>query len=451
MRRLYFATVAMALGACAFLQCSDDDDPVAPKPDASTDVSVQPPPPPPDSSVVVTNVDVTAHISGDARWTADHTYTLKGKIYVLSGTLTIEPGVKILGDDPTAMLVVTPDAKINAVGTAANPIVFTSAKPPGQRAANDWNGLQVGGKAPINNPPGDAGYPTQDFFVFDGGAVAPFGGTDSAHDCGKLKYVRFEFAFKGLFLGGCGTQTEVDFIETHRTVNDGVEIHGGTVNLKHVVASQWGDSALNWKAGWTGRLQFAAFIASGGEFHVKGDNGPILDASAAPQSNPTLYNTTMVGTGGVPGAATPPQQGILLRQGTGGKIFNAIVMKVADRPLDILGSGTVANAQSGSVDVRNSVFWDNSRQGATFPSEPDDEFAEEPFLFDGGRSNRAVDPALTDPQNLLTPSFKPQAGAPVLTGAATPPGDGFFDPAATFVGAIGATDWTTGWVAYPQN
>ncbi|MFH0899939.1 MAG: hypothetical protein V2A73_04845 [Pseudomonadota bacterium] len=35
--------------------------------------------------------------------------------------------------------------------------------------------------------------------------------------------------------------------------------------------------------------------------------------------------------------------------------------------------------------------------------------------------------------------------------AATPPSDGFFDTAATFVGAIGSQDWTAGWAAYPVN
>jgi hypothetical protein len=38
-----------------------------------------------------------------------------------------------------------------------------------------------------------------------------------------------------------------------------------------------------------------------------------------------------------------------------------------------------------------------------------------------------------------------------MTGGATPPADGFFDPTATFIGAMGVEDWTAGWTAYPQN
>jgi hypothetical protein len=39
----------------------------------------------------------------------------------------------------------------------------------------------------------------------------------------------------------------------------------------------------------------------------------------------------------------------------------------------------------------------------------------------------------------------------VRTNAATPDAAKGFDAAATFIGAIGADDWTVGWTEYPQN
>jgi hypothetical protein len=61
-----------------------------------------------------------------------------------------------------------------------------------------------------------------------------------------------------------------------------------------------------------------------------------------------------------------------------------------------------------------------------------------------------VDPALGAPYNVTAPSFAIQAGSPAATGGATPPSDGFFDTAATYVGAIApGADWTVGWTAYP--
>ena len=52
---------------------------------------------------------------------------------------------------------------------------------------------------------------------------------------------------------------------------------------------------------------------------------------------------------------------------------------------------------------------------------------------------------------VTAPVFKPLTDSPALTGGATPPGDGFFDVTATFVGAVGSTDWTAGWTAFPEN
>ena len=55
---------------------------------------------------------------------------------------------------------------------------------------------------------------------------------------------------------------------------------------------------------------------------------------------------------------------------------------------------------------------------------------------------------LTDAFNLTNPNFLPTSSSPVLTGAATPPSDGFFDESAIFVGAFGSTDWTAGWADF---
>jgi len=40
------------------------------------------------------------------------------------------------------------------------------------------------------------------------------------------------------------------------------------------------------------------------------------------------------------------------------------------------------------------------------------------------------------------------AGSPALTGAATPPNDGFFDISATFVGAFGSVNWMENWTDF---
>ena len=147
------------------------------------------------------NVDVTQDISANTTWTADKTYTLKGFIHVGNGaTLTIQPGTKIMGDFNTlgSSLFILRGAKINAVGTADNPIVFTSSRAAGQRQPGDWGGLILIGNAKINR----SGTVNVEGTGTDGTAIVSSknytlsysGGTADDDSSGTLSYVRVEFA-----------------------------------------------------------------------------------------------------------------------------------------------------------------------------------------------------------------------------------------------------------------
>ena len=80
-----------------------------------------------------------------------------------------------------------------------------------------------------------------------------------------------------------------------------------------------------------------------------------------------------------------------------------------------------------------------------------DNFDEDMSLLAPSLNNRQVDPLLSSASVVTAPVFKPLTDSPALMGGATPPGDGFFDVTATFVGAVGSTDWTAGWTAFPEN
>ncbi|MBI1227142.1 MAG: T9SS C-terminal target domain-containing protein, partial [Bacteroidetes bacterium] len=157
---------------------------------------------------VVVNSDITTNTT----WTSNNIYLLQnGCLYVTNNaTLTIEPGTIIKGD--AAALIVLRGSKIIADGTAEQPIVFTSAKPAGQRAPGDWGGLALLGKAPINVPGGEA--------TMEGGCdLSVYGGTDPNDNSGVLRYVRIEFAgipfqpnneLNSLTLGGVGSGTTIE-------------------------------------------------------------------------------------------------------------------------------------------------------------------------------------------------------------------------------------------------
>ena len=84
-----------------------------------------------------TVVNVTTDITVNTTWTADKTYKLTGLIYVRNNaTLTIQAGTLVKGvyTSSGTALIVAKGAKLNAIGTAAAPIVFTSGKTVAQQA-----------------------------------------------------------------------------------------------------------------------------------------------------------------------------------------------------------------------------------------------------------------------------------------------------------------------------
>lgn len=418
-------------------------------------------------------VDVTADIEGDATWAAGKDYYLEDNIFVRNGTLTIEPGVTIYGDQGTS-LVITSSAKIDAQGTKDAPIVFTSVMPEGSRAAGDWGGLVLLGKAPINVAGG-----TDNIEGFPAGTPGTeYGGTDETGSCGTLKYVRVEFAgfelspdneLNGISVGGCGSGTTMSYVQIHKGNDDGIECWGGAAKIDHFVISQPDDDGLDWDYGFHGDVQFLIVqqAATAGNNGFEADNnGDAHDAT--PRSNPTIWNATLIGSGADPGNAYKTQQGMLLRRGTAGSIHNVIVAHFADVAIDVADYATVqqAEASTPALNVTSTYFFDNandanmgwptdfdldSSSGVQNDCDSNDMncFDEAAYFSATGEMNSFADPQLEDETNLTAPNFAPKANAPVLTGGETPPSG--FDTSATFIGAIGTDDWTAGWTSFPAN
>lgn len=405
-------------------------------------------------------VDVANDINTDTTWTADTCYTLTDHIFVNNATLTIEAGTDIFGGAGTS-LVITTSAQIDAVGTACDPIIFTSGAGEGNRAPMDWGGVVLLGLAPINVTGG-----TNSIEGFAAGTPGiEYGGNSAAHNCGTMNYVRIEFAgfdladgdeLNSLTVGGCGTDTNLDYIQTHLGSDDGVEFFGGTAGIKHALITQTDDDGLDWGFGWTGNAQFVIVQQSPvtGNAAIEADNNE--DAfDNTPTSDPTIYNMTLVGSDLAPGTGLQEQFGMVLRRGTAAAIRNVIVMNFADYPIDVRDQSTVNQYDSGDLFVTNAIFFDNAGS-SSWPTSDDSEgdvkgeIDEEAIFIDDEDTNDIVDPELGDALNLTAPNFVPASGSPALTSGVAPSGS-FFDASATYVGAIGAIDWTAGWTAFPQD
>jgi hypothetical protein len=203
---------------------------------------------------------------------ATNPYLLKGQVFIPSGvTLTIPAGTVIKGDKATkAVLIVQPGGKLEAVGTAASPIVFTSAQAEGERDRGDWGGIVMLGNAFVNQstkPAIEGISPTQNYGSSIAEAATP--ATNATENSGTLKYVRIEYAgieltpnneTNSLTMGAVGSGTTVEYVQVSFGGDDGFEWFGGTVNARYLVSLSTWDDDFDTDFGWGGNVQFGLVV-----------------------------------------------------------------------------------------------------------------------------------------------------------------------------------------------
>ncbi len=383
-------------------------------------------------------------ITSDVTLTKNTVWILQQNVFVggnntQSATLTINPGTRIVGvggsGDQAAFLWIRRGSKIMAEGTPDNPIVMTGAS---EAAAGEWGGLLISGNAPVNGC--NEGVPVCEV-PFEAYVSEVYGGNNPADNSGVIKYTQIRFAgspvrqdeeLNGLTLNGVGSGTLIDYVQVHEGLDDGVEVFGGTVQMKHLVLTNIQDDSLDWTNGWQGRAQFVLIkqAATIGDRGIEADNNEANNDSA-PRAQPILSNLTIIGRVG--DSAT---QGVLLRRGTGVNIWNSVITG-SPTCLTIDGAATFANAGvpgslTGSLTVQNSFV----NCAANFADGDDATFTTSDWFLSQSE-NVAGDPLLS--------GYLPAAGSPLTLGGAAV-GDAFFTPV-DYSGAFkdANNDWTREW------
>jgi hypothetical protein len=312
---------------------------------------------------------VSADITSNTTWSG--VVLLQNKIYVKNNaTLTIQPGTVILGDKVTqGSLIVTRGAKLNAIGTVSQPIVFTSNQAVGLRAPGDWGGIVLLGLAKNNQPGGVANIegivPTTD---------TQYGGSFDTDNSGTIKYVRIEFAgialepnkeINGITFGSVGSGTTVDYVQVTLSGDDAFEWFGGTVNCKHLIAYRSVDDDFDTDFGFRGKVQFGLIIRDKDLSDAIGDsNGFESDNDAAgsiaqPKTRPIFSNITLVGAKGN-GTITLPvgekhERAFRLRRNTATSVFNSIATGF-ERGLYVEGAASVNNLNGDTLVFANNIL-----------------------------------------------------------------------------------------------
>ncbi len=220
---------------------------------------------------------VSGSVATNTTWSAANIYELAGKVVVKSGaTLTIEAGTVIKGRQGAgtlaSALVVAQGGMINANGTAAAPIIFTSVLDNIQRGELTgtnlteadqglWGGVIILGNAPISAADGDALSQIEGIQTSD--AFGAFGGTNVADNSGSMTYISIRHGgaligagneINGLTLGGVGNGTTLSNIEVVANLDDGVEFFGGSVDASNVLVGFQGDDGIDIDMNYSGTV-----------------------------------------------------------------------------------------------------------------------------------------------------------------------------------------------------
>jgi hypothetical protein len=312
---------------------------------------------------------VSTDITSNVTWSG--VILLQNKIYVKNNaTLTIQPGTIIRGDKATqGSLIVTRGAKLNAIGTSSQPIVFTSNQTAGVRKPGDWGGVVILGLARNNQPGGVAnieGIPP----ITD----TQYGGSFDNDNSGTIKYVRIEFAgiplaqdkeINGITFGSVGSGTTVDYVQVTMCGDDSFEWFGGTVNCKHLISYRAVDDDFDTDFGYRGKVQFGLIIRDKSLSDAAGDsNGFESDNDAAgsvaqPKTRPIFSNITLVGAKGNGTITLPPgekhERAFRLRRNTATSVFNSIATGF-ERGLFIEGAATLDNVTGDTLVFANNIL-----------------------------------------------------------------------------------------------
>jgi len=462
MKKLFLKfTLVLLSTITVFTSCKEDviTDPHAAEKDAPNEVIVK------------------ADITGTRQWVKDSVYILKGQINV-SGTVNIAAGTVIKGDKLTkGCLIVVPGGKINAVGTAALPIVFTSGMAAGLRAAGDWGGLVLVGKAPVN----------QSTAVVEGlSREVAYGTTaiptrDAADNSGKLQYVRIEFAgiplqpdkeINGLTMCAVGSGTTIDHVQVSYCGDDSFEWFGGTVNAKYLIAYLGLDDEFDTDYGFTGKVQFGLGVRNPRVADVSTSNGFESDndgsgSTASPQTAPVFSNISLIGpykTTTTSNVSAMFGAGMHIRRNSSLSVFNS-VFAGWNTGLLLDATATYANATAGNLAIQNCALIGmkvKSVNGAGITEQQALDFFNtasfnNKIIADNATakiSNSFFDASKAGVLAIPT-SFIPEAESALLSGGIfthTKLSGSFFTPT-TYIGAVGTTDWTKeAWVNFdPQN
>ena len=421
-------------------------------------------------------VEVSGYLYGTHNWVATNTYILKGFTYVMSNAVlnieagTVVKGVSGSGTSSSAAndfgtLFVCQGGKLNALGTANSPIVFTAeaddVADPGDLTFPTrglWGGVVLFGNARINNPAWTTNNVSYDIyeglpdtlvtnttvgspFLGQVDYIHRFGGSNDDDSSGVMRYASVRHGGKklstnkeinGWSMGGVGRGTTMEYLEAFCIADDGFEFFGGSVNTKHLVSAFNDDDAFDTDQGYNGKNQFWFAIQepgakdNGSEQNGQPEPNDVYVSGALPLPNYVVRNATLIGAG----STTTLNNALRFRRGNMSSWINSVFTGFGGIRVRIDDDGV------STPTVANNIWFD-------FAGGTGDDYG---GTYVPAASNPVVDPQLRGISRSANGDLNPTVAStsPVYSWFTSTPADGFYS-SVSYVGAFDQENWAQDW------
>ncbi len=363
-------------------------------------------------------------------------------------TLTIAAGAILYGATGQSWLAVNRGNKISAIGTATQPIVFTSRDNVlglnTDASQGQWGGVVLMGRGVVTDcTVGTTAAGTCERDTEGAADLARYGGADNAYNAGRMSFVQIRYS--GFVLGsdrelqaltteGIGSGTILDHIQSHNSSDDGAEFFGGQVNFKYYIATGADDDSLDFDTGAQGNFQYVLLAPRSGRgdalFEID-SNGNETDT---PRSVLNVANFTAIQPAVSADNEAADLAAGLFRGNSTNTLVNGVYLAPANECIRMNGSG----ATPVSLTARSVVLQCNATK---FLGSGTITAAQVAAFFGTGTNNNndAFTPSLTG-------GFINGANETAVTATDPKTISAFFDTT-TWIGAVRNTadNWYAGW------
>ena len=277
-------------------------------------------------------------------------------------TLNIEAGTTLAWQSNKSFLIINRGSRILARGTEDAPITLTSESDvdgtltgDNFNAVQQWGGVVINGFAITNKCAYEGSsrdsLTTSDCHVSAEGAAgldeSHYGGDNDGDSSGVIEYVRVKHTgaevangdeLNGISFGGVGSGTVVNNLQVYSTYDDGIEMFGGSFDIKNFLAMYVRDDSIDIDEGYNGTIENSLVIQAEdignhciesdglGSYSSLGDDERQAKISQGIQSAPTIDRLTCIVSPSAAQGNFDPGAGFRLREGLHPTITNTMVV-----------------------------------------------------------------------------------------------------------------------------